>query len=617
MANGKIKQINTGTSVYDIDAAYLGSRSASDWEKMIHGAIDTYVVPKSKDTGSTATAYAKIVGKTDSTITLTQAELKSLVTPANAFKVGDVILLEAPSTDSKFMFDRWISAIAGTSDNSNITLAILETHVQTHHHTISDSKGNAVTGVTTTSTGVLAKVGTAVTVVTGVSGTPSVMTGVTYNGTGSHSIAVAAGSSGDGVGHSHSISGHTHTITPTALVSQNVDAYTYLSTSEFIPHSHGTASVAGAHKNSSQITYATGVSSVSGEYVVDLKEETINTGGTSNLITNSNATANTSSITVANASTIDNAKTALSGAHTHDVSTTTTEDVVKTVDLAPNVVTSVKYTAPTVAGTVVTSVPTKSQLVATSWSTAPTASFVTSAAWSCSVVSEVLTFNWSASTSSAVTSATKISVSANVTVVNGTISTTTQNSGSFTSTSDTQSHKSGKVSTTGSAASNGAHQHGFNHTHAIPTHTHSINSHTHTYVKTSVSSTGTPTVTLSTASHTPHTHTSVTVVSGTTNGTAISYVFGGTKTTVVRTLKSSTVDTGSQPLTTDTKYYKVTGTINLPTLKPDTAKLSTLLSTTSITPAVTGEAAVKTVSAPIASFVTDVVDKTSENKPGK
>ena len=609
MAN-LIKKINTGTAVYDIDAAYLGSRSAADWEAMIHGAIETYVVPTSK---SSTAAYNKIVGKTDSTITLTQAELKSLVTPAKEFQVGDVILLEAASTDSAFMFDRWISNIAGTTDSSNITLSILETHVQTHHHTITDNKSSAVTGVTTTSTGTLAKVGSAVTVVTGVSGTPSVMTGVSYSGTGSHSIAVATGTSADGVGHSHSISDHNHSITPTALVSQNADAYTYLSTTTFTPHSHDTASVAGAHKNSTAITYATGVSSVSGTYVVDLKETSTDTGGQS-LTTKSNAAANTSSLTVDSTTTIDNAKTSSSGAHTHTVTTTTTEDVVKTVTLAPNVVTSVNYVEPTLAGTVVTNVPTKSQLVATSWSAAPTSNFISG--WSCSVVSEVLTFT--VSSSAAVTSATKVSGSANVTVLNGSISTTTQNSGSFTSTSATQDHTSGTVAASGSAASNGAHQHGFNHTHAIPTHTHSINSHTHTYAKTSVSSTGTPTVTLSTSSYTPHTHTSVTVVGSTTDDSnPITYVYGGTKTTVVRTLKSGAVNTESKGLTTDSKYYKVTGTITLPALKATTSSLSTMLATTSITPAVDGEAAVKSVTPSYGEFVTDVVDKTSENKPGK
>lgn len=611
-----IKKINTGTSVYDIDAAYLGSRSAADWEAMIHGAIETYVVPTSKGSGSTATAYNKIVGKTDATITLTQAELKSLVSPSDEFDVGDVILLEAASTDSTFIFDRWISAIAGTADDSNITLAILETHVQTHHHTITDTKASAITGLSAPQTVTLAKVGSPVTVVTGVSGTPSVMTGVSYSGNGSHNINVATGTSTDGVGHSHSISGHTHTVTPTALVSQNADAYTALSTTSFTPHSHGSTSVAGAHKNSSAITYATGVSSVSGTYVVDLKETSTNTGGQS-LTTKSNSAANTSSITVASASTIDSAKTSSAGAHTHNVTTTTTEDVVKTVTLAPNVVTSVNHVAPSVAGTVVTSVPTKTQLVATSWSAAPTGTVVTSASWSCSVVSEVLTFNWGSSTGSAVTSATKISASANVTVVNGTISTATQNSGSFTSASASQDHTSGTVGASGSAASAGGHQHGFNHTHAIPTHTHSIDSHTHTYAKTSVSSTGTPTVTLSTSSYTPHTHTSVTVVSSTTDSDPITYVYGGTKTTVVRTLKSTAVDTGSKSLTTDSKYYKVTGDITLPALSATTKTLSSMLSTQSITPAAAGEKAIKSVTPDYGEFVTDVVDKTSENKPGK
>lgn len=616
MAN-LIKKINTGTSTYEIDAAYLGNRAAADWEKMIHGAIDTYVIPTSKNTGTTATAYDKIVGKTDSTVTLTQKELKSLVTPANAFKVGDVILLEATSEGSNYMFDRWISAIAGTSDSSNITLAILETHVQAHHHTITDNKADAVTGVTTTSTGTLAKVGSAVTVVTGVNGTPSVMTGVAYNGKGSHSIAVATGTSTDGVGHSHSISEHSHTITPTTLVSENVDVYTTLSESSFTPHSHGTASVAGAHKNSGAFTYATGVSSVSGTYVIDLKETSTNTGGQS-LTTKSNSAANTSSLTVDSTTAIDDAKTSSAGAHTHTVSTTTTENVVKTVTLAPTVITSVNYTKPTVAGTVVTSVPTKSQLVATSWSAAPTATVITSASCVLSVDSDgVLTLNYTQTSGNAVTSATKINASTNVTVVNGKISSVNQSAGSCTVSSVAQEHESGKVTASGTAASAGGHQHGFKHIHAIPTHTHSIDSHTHTYARTSVSTTGTPTVTLSTASHTPHTHTSVTVVSGTTNGDPIPYVYGGKKTTVVKTLKSSSVSTGTKALTTDTKYYKVSGTITLPTLNPTTAKLSTMLSTTSITPAVAGEAAVKTVTPQKSKFVTDVVDKTSENKPGK
>lgn len=603
-----IKKIRTSAGDHLIDATLLGGRHASDWESMIHGAIDTYVVPTSK---STATAYSKIVGKTDSTITLTQEELKSLVTPANEFKVGDVILLEAPSTDSTFMFDRWISAIAGTSDTSNITLAILETHVQAHHHTITDNKADAVTGVTTTSTGTLAKVGSAVTVVTGVSGTPSVMTGVAYNGTGSHSIAVATAASTDvgAAGHSHSISEHSHTITPTTLVSENVDVYTTLSESSFTPHSHGTASVAGAHKNSGAFTYATGVSSVSGTYVIDLKETSTNTGGQS-LTTKSNSAANTSSLTVDSTTAIDDAKTSSAGAHTHTVSTTTTENVVKSVTLASKVATGVSKVTnnTTVAANVVTSVSYTAQKVLTG-STITSANFLNAV----TVDSNgVLSFG----AAKALTGHTLTST--NVNVVKSVTSTTQSTSApTITLTTVDQSSSSGTVTASGSAASAGGHQHGFKHIHAIPTHTHSIDSHTHTYVKTSVSSTGTPTVTLSTASHTPHTHTSVTVVSGTTNGDPIPYVYGGKKTTVVKTLKSSSVSTGTKALTTDTKYYKVSGTITLPTLNPTTAKLSTMLSTTSITPAVAGEAAVKTVTPQKSQFVTDVVDETSENKPGK
>lgn len=609
MAN-LIKQINTGTSVYDIDAAYLGNRSAADWEAMIHGAIETYVVPTSKKTGSSANAYAKIVGKTDSVITLTQAELKSLVTPAKAFQVGDVILLEAVSTDSEFMFDRWISTVAGPADDSLITLAILETHVQTHHHTITDSKSAAVTEVTTTPTGMLAKVGKPVTVVTGVSGEPVVMTNISYSGTGSHDINVATATSKDGVGHSHDISGHTHTITPNTLVSENIEAYTTLSTSSFTPHSHETSSVAGAHKNSEAITYATGVSSVSGEYVVSLSYVNGSTGD-QDLTTKANTAATTTStITMASASTIDSKKTSSSGEHTHTVSTTTTEDVVKTVTLASKVATGVsKVTNNTsVAATVVTSVSYASQKVLTG-STISSANFFNSA-----TVDDSGVLSFGAATALTGHTFTSLNVNVIASVKRDTQSTSAP---TITLATTEQSFTSGKVTASGSAASDGAHQHGFNHTHAIPTHTHSIDSHSHTYTYASVGSTGTPTVSLATSSYTPHTHTSVTVVSSITDSDPITYVYGGDKTAVVRTLKSTTVDTGSKDLTTDAKYYKTIGNITIPALRATMTSLSTMLTTTSITPAAEGEVAVKTVSAPTSQFVTDVTDKTSENKPGK
>ena len=611
-----IKQIKaknaSGQEVeYYIDAKKWDGHSFSEITNLVHGVVDTYVIPA--QTGTSATSdYKAIVESSAAQVTTTTAKLGALTgTPAaswDKFGIGDIILMGATS-DGKVNFDRWISDI---DDNGNVKLDVLETQVATHHHTITESKASAVTSVTTTSTATLAKVGTAVTVVTGVSGTPGVMTGISYSGSGSHNINVTTATSTDSgaAGHSHSISGHSHTITPTTLVSENIDVYTTLSTSSFTPHSHGTTSVAGAHKNSGAITYATGVSSVSGTYVVDLKENTANTGGTSNLTTNSNAASNTSSLTVASASTIESAKTSSAGAHTHTVSTTTTENVVKTVTLASKVATGVSKVTnnTTVAATVVTSVSYSSQKVLTG-STITSANFLNTATVD---ANGVLSFNYA----KALTGHTLTSLNVNV-LKSVTTDSQSTSAPTITLTTADQGSTSGTVTASGSAESAGGHQHGFNHTHAIPTHTHSINSHTHTYAKISVSSTGTPTVTLSTSSYTPHTHTSVTVVSSTTNSDPITYAYGGTKTTVVRTLKSTSVNTDSKDLTTDTKYYKTTGGITIPTLKATMTSLSTMLSTKSITPAATGEAAVKSVTVSYSQFVTDVTDKTSTNKGGE
>ena len=52
MADGKIKQIRTTDGkLYDIQAVYLGEYTAEQWESMIHGSIETYVIPGKRGSG--------------------------------------------------------------------------------------------------------------------------------------------------------------------------------------------------------------------------------------------------------------------------------------------------------------------------------------------------------------------------------------------------------------------------------------------------------------------------------------------------------------------------------------------------------------------------------------
>lgn len=550
-----IKKIRTAAGDHLIDATYLGGHTFAEIEGMVHGGVETYVIPTSK---SSVSGYSTIVNATGNTVTTTKTVLNNLTggQENGGYKLGDVILMEDTSDGTK-VFDRWVSKV----DGENITLAVLETQVATHHHKLNAPTSKALTGISTSSTVTLTAVGSSVNVLTSAKGT--FVTSVDYADDGKNTLTLTSDSVG-GLGHTHSIDGHTHSVTfnpTTTLVSRSIKAYTTLSTSSHTPHTHTTASVASVPTNASKITYATGVSKVSGEYVINLTDsENINTGGAS-LTTNANTTSLSTSTQVSTDAIGDIVKTTSSGSHTHNVTTTTDASVVTGVTVAASVVTSVKisHTKPTVATTVVTG-------------------------WSCSVDdSGILSFTTTSTTQSAGTAAT------------------------IEAPRSAQSYTSAKVTATGTAASAGAHQHGFSHIHAIPSHTHGIASHTHTYVKSIVSQVGTPTVTLTTNSHTPHTHTSVAVIGSSTPDNPITYVYSGLSTSVVRDLVSSdkTFTTTSTSLTTDTKYVKLDGEIEFPGLSAPTGSVAT--SSKNITPAVAGtETALKSISFNSSNFVTSV-----------
>ena len=607
MADLRIKQINTGTSVYDIDAKYLGGKTYDEIVGLVHGVIDTYVIPTSN---SSKTGYTTVVESTEAQISTTTSTLNVLTNQTDTnhiYKVGDIILMGATSDGTK-NFDRWVSSVSG----NNITLDVLETQVAKHYHTINPSTAKALVSVKVSETISVAKVGTAVTnVITGTSG--SVVTSISYGTTasekGGHNIQISAGTSTDGYGHSHTVNSHSHSVTVShsTLVSRTVNAYTTLSTSSYTPHKHDTSVTAAGVDSvdtNNEIEYV--YNGATATFIKTLTDASTNstTGGTTNLKTNDASVATTDSLTLN--SDMSSSATESSGAHTHTVNTTTGSNVVTSVDLAPNVITSVNYTSPNVAGTVVTGV-TFSSVSFNAVASAPQESFFNG----CSVnESGVLSFN----TASAVTSVQTASKTlASITKVD----TSTQSNGSFSSTSGTQSYVSGKVSASGTAESSGAHTHGFAHTHTIPAHSHGIPSHTHTYKKTVADGTGSAYTILSTSSYTPHKHnTSVTAAGVNSDDTnnKITYVYSGVSTNVVRDLKNNvTLTTTESNPGTDTKYLKTTGEVTFPALKLGT----TTLGTTSITPAVDNGTAVKSIISNDGDFINSIEDKTSINKGGE
>ena len=602
-----IKKIRTAAGDHEIDAKYLGGHTFEQIESMVHGGVETYVIPSSKQN---VTGYADIVDSVESTLTTTKTILDSL-TDGQAkvgYKLGDVILMEATS-DGEKVFDRWVSAV----DGENITLAVLETQVAKHHHTIGTSTGNALTGVVTKNmTSVIPVVGTAVTVVDGNDIPTEVVTSVTHDDKGEHDFTLTAESGDGSVGHSHTVDSHAHDVSfnPKDFVGESVGAYTDLNTATYVKVTSSTVEVADVQSNDTTITYATGSGSTD-TFVKTLKDSTLSTSEES-----LNTGANVDSLSTIEDDTLT---TAENGAHGHTVSVETTSDVVTSVTLVEKVMTGVSETHSNaaVAANVVTSVASDSATVKVFDESNNDSIAVSSATWSCSVEDDgVLVFDWSGNTMKNVSSFIK-----EQTVVTSVTPTSTNQTGEFeinlTPSYGDQTSTSGKVQSTGSAIENGAHTHGFSHIHTIPSHTHTIAAHSHTYDKSVTDATATAYVSLSTASHTSHTHGTKTVVASVTDGnSAFTYVTsGGTKTAVVKDLKDDTLTYTSTSVgaSTDTKYVKLTGDITFPGL----TVTSKALSTTTVTPAVAGtEVAINDITFSDAAFVTSVDSKTSTNIGG-
>lgn len=595
-----IKQINTGTSVYDIDAKKWDGHEFSDIESMVHGVVDTYVI--AAQTSGTAD-YKAVVESSAAQCSTTVAKLNTLTgsTTTNTYKVGDIILMGATS-DGKINFDRWVSKISDTT----VYLDVLETQVATHHHTITRTSAKALTGINapSTTTATMAKVGTAVTVATG--GTGGVVTSVVYNGSGNNTLAIATGTSTSGLGHSHTVNSHTHSVsfTPSTLVSRKIDAVTSITSATYTPHKHASSvTAAGSKTDGSAFNYVYGGGKTI--FITSLKDESSTTSSTS-LTTNANSDGLTTSTTASTE------KTTTVASHVHSVSATTTENVVKSVNITANPLTSAKltFTAPTVQTSVVTAV-TYTSTKAVSSVTIDSANFFNS----CSVVDGVLSFG-AAKTITSVSYSTKTVASAL------TVTTKSQAAGSasLATASAAQSYTSGKVTATCNTGAAGEHSHGFSHSHTITAHTHTIASHTHTYNKSIKNGTGDAYTSLSVSSYTPHTHSAnVTAAGANSADTAITYIKEGSKTTVVRDMIDSakSYTTTSAAPSTDTKYHVLSGNITHPGLTVVSKDISTLLSTTSITPAASSdEKPLKSITFTSAHFINSVTEKTSTNKGG-
>lgn len=569
--NTIIKQIQTSAGTHDIDAKYWDGHSFSEIEGFVHGVVNTYVIPA--QTENKTADYKAIVESADAQVTTTASKLGALVGVPDGewdkFGVGDIVLMGATS-DGTSNFDRWISYVDPA--NENITLDVLETQVAAHHHTIAitTTSGKALTGVSGNPTTVsLTSVGSAVTVLTSATGT--FVTSVSHDENGKDDLVLSSSSaSGSVVSHSHTVTSHSHSFTPTSLVSQTASAYTSLTSAKHNIHSHTVVSAAGKWSNETAFNVATGVST-SDTFIKNLTDSSSQTTGTNTA--GLTAKANTAALSTSAQASTDTigevVKTTSAGSHTHTVTTTTTSNVVTGVSVAASVVTSVNYTKPTVEASVVTS------------------AYLT--------VNESGVLSLSAPRAS-------------------------QSAGSLSAPRSAQSYTSAKVEATGSAASAGAHQHGFSHTHAIPSHTHSIDGHTHTYVKTIASETGNAVTSLSTSSYTPHTHSAnISAASTATDSTEVNIVTGGSQTAVVRTLKSSSFSTETSSPTTDTKYVALVGEITFPGIKVTTSSVST--STSDITPAVAGtQKAISAISFTSANFIKTVTSgsaiKTTKNIGG-
>lgn len=605
-----IKKIRTAAGDHEIDAKLWDGHSFSEITNLVHGVVDTYVIP-AQTTGTSD--YKAIVESSAAQVTTTVSKLGALTgTPAeqwDKFGVGDIILMGATS-DGTVNFDRWISSVSGDS----ITLDVLETQVATHHHTINSNTGSAYVGQNPTyTTNAIPTVGGPVKVLAGKDADLTVMTSVEYDEDGTHTLELSSDSGDGSVSHSHTVDSHSHAISfnPNDLVKDTADVYTTLSKGTYVPFNASKIDVAGAHTDDNTLTYATGNGNTD-TFVKDLKDVDATTGG-QQLTTGTNADGLTTSAQTSGDSVGDEVKTTSAPTHTHTVSAVTTSDVVTSVTLAEKVITGIEYSAPSVQIDVVTEV-TSTDVDVISKVNPKTSSVITSAEWLCEVNEDgILSFDWSKNTGTVVASIETETASVSSNVFG---KTEKQSAGSLKSTDFEQTCESGKVTSTATTSADGSHTHGFSHTHTIPSHTHTIAAHTHTYKKSAINETGEAYNYLTTTTYTPHTHENVTVVENVVDGnSAFEYYYGGLKTSVVKDLKDTehTYTSTSVAPATDTKYVKLSGEIKCPGLKPTYATLST----TTVTPAVAGsEKPIASIEFTSGNFVNSVDIKTSANIGG-
>ena len=609
----RIKQIRTDAGLHEIDAKFVNGRPFEDVYKelqgMAHGVIDTYVIPlsnKGKD------GYDTVVESVKPTEKVSISVLNGLVKPENAsktYKVGDVILMEEVSDGTK-IFDRWVSEVS----ENEVTLSILETQVATHHHEITSTTGSAITSVSATEYISVPTVGDAVNVLTAASDI-EVITSIAYSDNpdsdGGHTFAVATATSSDegAAGHTHTISAHGHSanFTPTTIVSETVSVYADLSEATHTVHTHDSVEVAGVATEDSSNTITFIKTGVSDTFIKTLTEDST---ATTTSATVSAEGVSLSTVTQTSDDVIgDDVKTKDSGAHDHTVSGKTTTDVVTEVSLAPTVITSVSlsYVAPSVQEAVVTNVTYTSTSFVTSVDSSDSKFFN-----SCSVdESGVLSFG----SDKALTSVTPRSTTLASEI---TVTSASQSAGSATisAPSAVQTYVSGIVDISGATSEDGSHSHGFSHTHTIAEHTHEIGAHSHTYVKTGVGESGEAITSLTSDTYVPHTHEEKSVAAVAESGSTLTYITGGSKVDVVGSLLSTDVNIvveDSAELTTDTKYYKITGDIEFPGLSFGT----TTLTKTTVTPAVATESkAIKTITTTSGEFVNSIDELTTVNIGG-
>ena len=617
MALNYIQQIkDTSGKAWDISAKYWDGYEVNDLMDVIHGAIDTYVIPA--QTSNKTANYTAVVESTAAQVSTTKSALVELVStePTNFsnFKVGDIILMGASSDGTK-VFDRWVSHV-GTETDPVIKLDVLETQVATHHHKLPTlSTSSTLKSVKASSRSVaIPTVGTAVNVLTSAKGT--FVTSVAYSNNGSDGKVLTSESGTGSVAHSHTVNSHDHSITfkPTSLVSRSISAVYSVTSKNYTPHTHTSTTVATAATNGTAFTYVTGISQTD-TFIKTLKHTSTNTGAASG---NTGGSGELSTSTQVSTDAVGEVvKTTSAGTHKHTVTAATTTSVVTAATVAASVVTSVSFsfTAPTVQANVVTSVTKVAKTLATS------ATLTEKTATETGARTYVNTATVDPSTGILSFGLVQASVSYSTATISavGSITSGTQSAGSasLSAPRSAQSRTYGAPTISVTCNDAGAHQHGFSHTHKIATHTHSLGSHTHTYGKAEISTSAAAVINLTTGSHTPHSHSTVSVIATETASTAIKYLDSAASTTVVRDLLSTdkTFTATSAAPETNVAYTRLSGTITFPGISAPTGSVTT--ASASIKPAVEGTTtALSDITFNTGTFVTGYSSTMSNTKTG-